>query len=122
MAVDFNNFSTRVEILSNNQKPAKAFFSSSFLPIHAHTHPRPGPPGGSVDFIIRISDGPACLLAARKVREWERERERGERKRERELYYICGEKVQIDITHRGRDGTGGGSYDDGRRVAKDGKG
>lgn len=48
--------------------------------------------------------------------------EKRDRERERELYYICGEKVQIDITRLGGDGPGGGSYDDGRRVAKDGKG
>lgn len=37
---------------------------------------------GFVDFIIRISDGPSCLLAAREVRERKRERER-ERVRKR---------------------------------------
>jgi len=90
--------STRVETLSNNRNLAKALpvlslplarsLSLSLSRCHSYGLYSGGGPhgsaGGSVDFIIRISDGQGCL-PAREVRE-------------RELYYICGEKVQIDIT------------------------
>lgn len=49
--------------------------------------------------LLEFPTGRPGLLAtadAGKVREREKER-----KRARELYYICGEKVQIDITRRG---------------------
>lgn len=108
--------------MSNNRNLAKALPVLSFFTTHSHFHSYTGSggnggggphgsAGGSVDFIIRISDGLACL-PAREVRE-------------RELYYICGEKVQIDITpvERARaDGeattTGGGAKKPLSNIAK----